>query len=287
MHYYPTLDLPLSFPCLMGILNVTPDSFSDGGQFEDVDGAVARGLQMVREGAAIVDVGGESTRPGAEGVSADEELRRVLPVVERLHAQSEAYISIDTMKAAVAARAVAAGATVVNDVSALRHDPQMLDVVATSGCACCLMHMRGVPRTMQDAPRYADVVGEVAAFLEKRLAHITGYGVREEQVLLDPGIGFGKTVEHNLLLLNGLDKIAALGRPVVLGTSRKRFLGALLNGAGVAERTTATAATTVLGALAGAAVFRVHDVRANREALRVALAVMHPEAAAMGAIRDV
>lgn len=287
MHYYPTLDLPLSFPCLMGILNVTPDSFSDGGQFEDVDGAVARGLQMVREGAAIVDVGGESTRPGAEGVSADEELRRVLPVVERLHAQSEAYISIDTMKAAVAARAVAAGATVVNDVSALRHDPQMLDVVATSGCACCLMHMRGVPRTMQDAPRYADVVGEVAAFLEKRLAHITGYGVREEQVLLDPGIGFGKTVEHNLLLLNGLDKIAALGRPVVLGTSRKRFLGALLNGAGVAERATATAATTVLGALAGAAVFRVHDVRANREALRVALAVMHPEAAAMGAIRDV
>jgi dihydropteroate synthase len=287
VHYYPTLDLPLSFPCLMGILNVTPDSFSDGGQFEDVDGAVARGLQMVREGAAIVDVGGESTRPGAEGVSADEELRRVLPVVERLHAQSEAYISIDTMKAAVAARAVAAGATVVNDVSALRHDPQMLDVVATSGCACCLMHMRGVPRTMQDAPRYADVVGEVAAFLEKRLAHITGYGVREEQVLLDPGIGFGKTVEHNLLLLNGLDKIAALGRPVVLGTSRKRFLGALLNGAGVAERATATAATTVLGALAGAAVFRVHDVRANREALRVALAVMHPEAAAMGAIRDV
>lgn len=285
--HYPTLDLPLSFPCLMGILNVTPDSFSDGGQFEDVDGAVARGLQMVREGAAIVDVGGESTRPGAEGVSADEELRRVLPVVERLHAQSEAYISIDTMKAAVAARAVAAGATVVNDVSALRHDPQMLDVVATSGCACCLMHMRGVPRTMQEAPRYADVVGEVAAFLEKRLAYITGHGVREERVLLDPGIGFGKTVEHNLLLLNGLDKIAALGRPVVLGTSRKRFLGALLNGAGVAERTTATAATTVLGALAGAAVFRVHDVRANREALRVALAVMHPEAAVTGAIRDV
>lgn len=276
MSRYPALGLPLTLPCIMGILNVTPDSFSDGGAYPDVEAAAARGLEMVTAGAAVVDVGGESTRPGSEGVPADEELRRVLPVIERLHDRTSVLISVDTMKATVARRAVAAGAVLINDVSALRHDSEMLAVAAESGCAVCLMHMVGVPKTMQDTPRYGDVVSEVAAFLEQRLAAAVAGGVREEQILLDPGIGFGKTLKHNLLLLKHLDRIVALGRPVLLGASRKRFLGALLGDAPPRARDTATAATTVMGALAGAAVFRVHDVRANLEALRVAQAVQYP-----------
>jgi dihydropteroate synthase len=256
----------------MGVLNVTPDSFSDGGRFFAPDAALTQALALVREGAAVVDIGGESTRPGSDPVTLDDELQRVVPVVEALATRVGVPISVDTTKAEVARRALAAGARMVNDVSALRTDPEMAGAVAEAGCPVCLMHMRGQPKTMQDAPRYDDVVGEVIAFLEERMAFAVASGVREEQVLLDPGIGFGKTIEHNLTLLRHLDRLVALGRPVVLGTSRKRFLGAIL-GAEPGERVVGTMATTVIGLLAGAHVFRVHDVKPNYEALRVALAV--------------
>jgi dihydropteroate synthase len=268
----PTFSLDLPFPAIMGVVNVTPDSFSDGGMFLAADAALDQGLMLVREGASIVDIGGESTRPGSEAVSAAEELRRVLPVVEALAGSVGVPISVDTMKAQVARRALAAGAMIVNDVSALRFDEEMAGVVAESGCPVCLMHMKGQPRTMQDDPRYDDVVDEVLRFLEERLAFALMRGVREEQVMLDPGIGFGKTVAHNLALLGGLDRLASLGRPVVLGASRKRFLGAIL-GVEPADRVIGTVATTVIGFLAGASIFRVHDVKPNFEALRVALAV--------------
>jgi dihydropteroate synthase len=257
----------------MGIVNVTPDSFSDGGEHADTDSAVAHGLLLAAEGAAILDVGGESTRPGSGSVAADDELSRIVPVIERLAVASAALISVDTTKAVVARAALDAGAVLVNDVTALRGDPAMAALVAERGCPVCLMHMLGEPRTMQDDPRYDDVVGEVVAFLEERLAFAVAAGVREEQVLLDPGIGFGKTVRHNLLLLAHLDRIAALGRPVVLGASRKRFIGALL-GAEPGERAIGTVATTVLGLARGAAIVRVHDVRPNVEALRVAQAIL-------------
>jgi dihydropteroate synthase len=257
----------------MGIVNVTPDSFSDGGLYTDTESAVARGLLLVSEGAAIIDVGGESTRPGSEPVAVGDELARVVPAIEGLAAASQALISIDTTKAAVARAALDVGAGLVNDVTALRGDPAMAGLVAERGCPVCLMHMLGEPRTMQEAPHYEDVVGEVIAFLERRLTDALAAGVREEQVLLDPGIGFGKTLDHNLLLLRHLDRIAALGRPVVLGASRKRFIGALL-GAAPVERAIGTVATTVLGLAGGAAVVRVHDVRANLEALRVAEAIL-------------
>jgi dihydropteroate synthase len=273
MTVYPQLSLGVELPCVMGILNVTPDSFSDGGRFDQLQAAVAQAARMVAEGAAIVDVGGESTRPGADPVSTDEELRRVLPVIEALRDQGlPVLISVDTMKAEVARRALDAGAALVNDQSALRYDPAMAGLVAQRGCAVCLMHMQGEPKTMQDDPRYVDVVAEVAAFLRERLAFAAESGIRPEQVLIDPGIGFGKAVEHNLTLLRHLDQLVALGRPVVLGASRKRFWGALLGGE-PEVRAAATAATTALGALAGVAVFRVHDVLPNVQALRVARAV--------------
>jgi dihydropteroate synthase len=216
----------------MGVLNVTPDSFSDGGLFFDEQAAVDHGVELVEQGALILDVGGESTRPGAEPVAVGEELRRVVPVVEGLSRQVDrTQISIDTSKAAVARAAIGAGATLVNDVSALRADPEMVGVVAESGADCCLMHMLGEPRTMQRAggPRYKDVVDEVKAFLEERMAFAVGEGIQERRILLDPGIGFGKTVAHNLELLRRLDELVALGRPVVVGTSRKSFLGVLVS----------------------------------------------------------
>jgi dihydropteroate synthase len=268
----PTFSLELQFPAVMGIVNVTPDSFSDGGQFFAADAALEQALTLVREGASIVDIGGESTRPGSELVSLDEELRRVLPVIEALAGRVGVPISVDTMKAEVARRALAAGASLLNDVSALRYDDEMVEVVAESGRPICLMHMQGMPKTMQDDPRYDDVVDEVLAFLEGRMVFALARGVREEQIVVDPGIGFGKTVAHNLALLDRLDRFTALGRPVLLGASRKRFLGAIL-GAEPAGRTVGTVATTVIGYLAGAHIFRVHDVKPNFEALRVALAV--------------
>ncbi len=219
----------------MGVLNVTPDSFSDGGLFLEPEAAAAHARALVREGADILDIGGESTRPGAEPVPVEEELRRVVPVIEAIAeadttkaAQDGPQISIDTSKAAVAEAALAAGASFVNDVSALRADPKMAGVVASSGCECCLMHMLGEPRTMQADPKYGDVVDDVRAFLETRMAWAVRAGVAEDKIVLDPGIGFGKTLAHNLALLARLDEIAALGRPVLIGTSRKSFLGRVL-----------------------------------------------------------
>jgi dihydropteroate synthase len=262
-------------PVIMGVVNVTPDSFSDGGLFLDADAAVEHGRRLSGEGAAILDVGGESTRPGADPVAEDEELSRVLPVVERLAADAGApdvRISIDTTKSAVARAALDAGAEIVNDVSAFRFDPGLAGVVAEAGADCCLMHMLGEPRTMQQDPRYDDVVSEVKAFLEERLAFAASEGIAEERVWLDPGIGFGKTVEHNLELLRRLDEIVAIGRPVVIGTSRKSFLGKLAGGRDEGERLPGTIATNVLALERGATVFRVHDVAPNTDALAVAAA---------------
>jgi dihydropteroate synthase len=262
-------------PVIMGVVNVTPDSFSDGGLFLDADAAVEHGRRLAAEGAHILDVGGESTRPGAEPVAEDEELRRVLPVIERLAEDAGApdvRISIDTTKSAVASAALGAGAGIVNDVSAFRFDPGLAGLVGESEADCCLMHMLGEPRTMQRDPRYEDVVSEVKAFLEERLAFAMGEGVAEERVWLDPGIGFGKTVEHNLELLRRLDEIVAIGRAVVVGTSRKSFLGKLAGGRDEGERLPGTIATNVLALERGATVFRVHDVAPNADALAVAAA---------------
>jgi dihydropteroate synthase len=259
---------------VMGVVNVTPDSFSDGGRFLDPGAAVAHGLRLAAEGAAILDVGGESTRPGAAPVPVEEELRRVLPVVEGLGAAGTgARVSIDTSKAAVARAALDAGASYVNDVTALRGDAAMAGLVADRGVDCCLMHMLGEPRTMQDDPRYDDVVADVKAFLEARLAFAVDAGVAEERITLDPGIGFGKTLEQNLELLRRLGEIVALGRPVMVGTSRKSFLGRL-TGREVDERLAGTIATNVLAFARGASLFRVHDVAPVRDALTVTAATV-------------
>jgi len=257
----------------MGVVNVTPDSFSDGGVNFEPSTAVASARRMLAEGAAIVDVGGESTRPESEGVSAEEELRRVVPVLEGL--QGEVPVSIDTSKAAVALRALELGAELVNDVTALRSDPELGGVVAESGAYLCLMHMQGEPRTMQADPHYEDVVSEVAAFLEERLAFAVSEGVSEEHVCIDPGIGFGKTVEHNFELIRRLDELTALGRPVVIGFSRKRSLGRLL---GDPDATTGSVAASVGAAVAayerGATILRAHDVLEHVEALTAARAAL-------------
>jgi dihydropteroate synthase len=267
--------MDLSRPAVMGVVNVTPDSFSDGGLYLDVDAAVMHGEKLVRDGAAIVDVGGESTRPGADPVPADAELERVVPVIERL-AAGGATVSVDTRKLAVAEAALQAGARIVNDVWAFRNEPGLAGLVAGAGAHCCLMHMLGDdPRTMQHAPRYDDVVSEVKAFLEERLAFAVGEGVPEHHVWLDPGIGFGKTVDHNLELLRRLDEIVAIGRPVVVGTSRKSFLGRL-TGKPQHEREHATTATNVIAYERGASIFRVHDVAAAVDALTVATATVGP-----------
>jgi dihydropteroate synthase len=272
------MDTPaVGLPLIMGVVNVTPDSFSDGGLFLDADAAVEHGLRLVDEGADILDVGGESTRPGAEPVGEEEERERVLPVVERLARDAGARLSIDTTKLAVARAALDAGATLVNDVSAFRFDPGMAALVAETGAGCCLMHMLGEPRTMQEDPRYDDVVSDVKAFLEERLAFAVSEGIDEERVWLDPGIGFGKTVEHNLELLRRLDEIVAIGRPVVVGTSRKSFLGKLVGGRDEGQRLPGTIATNVLALERGASVFRVHDVAQNADALAVAAATFSPD----------
>ncbi len=259
---------------IVGILNVTPDSFSDGGRFLERDAAAAHGRELVADGADILDVGGESTRPGAEPVSVEEERRRVVPVLEDL-AGADAQLSVDTSKVAVARAALDAGASCVNDVTAFRSEPAMAALVAERGADCCLMHMRGEPRTMQDDPRYDDVVSEVKAFLEERLTFAVREGVAEERIHLDPGIGFGKTVEHNLELMRRLDEIAALGRPVMIGVSRKAFLGRI-TGRSVEDRVAATVAASVLAWERGAAMLRVHDVAAVRDGLAVAGATVGP-----------
>jgi dihydropteroate synthase len=259
---------------VMGVVNVTPDSFSDGGRYLDARAAVAHGRLLAGEGADLLDVGGESTRPGAAPVGAEEEAARVVPVVEALAPHTR--VSVDTTKASVARAALAAGATYVNDVSALRFDPELAGVVADAGVDCCLMHMRGEPRTMQDDPRYEDVVSDVKAHLEERIAFAVSAGIAEERVHVDPGIGFGKTGAHNLELLRRLDEIVVLGFPVVVGTSRKSFLGRL-TGRDVDDRLPGTIATNVLALERGASIFRVHDVAPVRDALTVTAATLRPE----------
>jgi len=261
-------------PSVMGVVNVTPDSFSDGGVNLDRRAAVASAHRMLAEGAAIVDIGGESTRPGSASVTADEELRRVVPVLEELEG---APVSIDTSKAEVAARALALGAELVNDVTALRADPAVAGVVAEAGAYLCLMHMRGEPRTMQDDPRYDDVVAEVAHFLDERLAFAVAQGIPEEAICLDPGIGFGKTVEHNFELLRRVDELTALGRPILVGISRKSSLGKIMgNPDAKTGSTAASVGAAVLAYERGASIFRVHDVREHVEALTAARAVVAP-----------
>jgi dihydropteroate synthase len=257
---------------IMGVVNVTPDSFSDGGAFEDPVAAILHARRLAGEGADILDVGGESTRPGADPVPVEEELRRVVPVVEGIAGLGlPVQISVDTMKLAVAAAALDAGASYVNDVTAFRHEPALAGLVADRGVDCCLMHMLGEPRTMQQDPRYDDVVDDVKAFLIERMEAAMAAGVREERIQLDPGIGFGKTLEHNVELLRRLDELVAIGRPIVIGTSRKSFLGRI-TGRDVTERVHATAATSVIAFERGAQVFRVHDVAATADALAVAAA---------------
>jgi dihydropteroate synthase len=260
---------------IMGVINVTPDSFSDGGRYLDAQAAIAHGLELEAEGAVILDVGGESTRPGAAPVPEDEELRRVIPVIEGLVARgTRARISIDTSKSAVAARALDAGATLVNDVTALRADPEMAAVVARAGVDCCLMHMLGDPRTMQDDPRYDDVVGDIKAFLEERMSFAVAAGIALERIMVDPGIGFGKTIAHNLELLRRLDEFLELGRPLVIGTSRKSFLGKLTGRESPDDRVAATIATNVLAYERGARIFRVHDVGPVHDALTLTAATV-------------
>ena len=258
-------------PTVMGVLNVTPDSFSDGGRFIDPGDAIAHGRRLTEEGAALVDVGGESTRPGAAQVSAEEELARIQPVLEGLRGLP---VSIDTSKAEVARRALELGAELVNDVTALRADPDLAEVVADGDAFVCLMHMQGEPRTMQVAPRYDDVVSDVLAFLEERVAFAVSRGVAEKRICVDPGIGFGKTPDQNLELLRRLDVLAALGRPVLVGVSRKSTLGKILGDSGA---TTGSLAASIGAAVTayerGASMIRAHDVRETVEALEVAAAV--------------
>ena len=259
---------------LMGVLNVTPDSFSDGGRFLDADAAIAHGRELIAEGADILDVGGESTRPGAEPVAAAQEMERVGPAIEGL-AGAGVLLSIDTSKAAVAELALRSGAGLVNDVTALRGDREMAGLIASSGAECCLMHMLGEPRTMQREPRYGDVVDEVKAFLAERLEFALAAGIDERRIMLDPGIGFGKSTGHNLALLARLGELAELGRPIVIGTSRKRFLAAIAPGERAeSERLPGTIATNVLAYERGASVFRVHDVAPVRDALAAAAATL-------------
>jgi dihydropteroate synthase len=268
----PPIDERFERPSVMGVVNVTPDSFSDGGVNYRADDAIASARRMVEEGAAIVDVGGESTRPGSEAVTLEEELRRVVPVLEAV--AHDLPVSIDTSKAEVGRRALRLGVELVNDVTALRAEPELAGVVADAGAYLCLMHMQGEPRTMQVAPRYDDVASEVAAFLEERLAFAVSQGTPEEHVCLDPGIGFGKTVEHNFELIRRLDVLTAIGRPVVIGFSRKRSLGRIL---GDPDATTGPLSASIAAAVTayerGATILRVHDVREHVQALTVARAV--------------
>jgi dihydropteroate synthase len=256
----------------MGILNVTPDSFSDGGAFVKPQAAVRRGIELAAEGADVIDIGGESTRPGARGVSLNEELRRTLPVIERLAVAVSIPLSIDTTKAEVAAKAIRAGASIVNDISALRADPRMPEIVAAGGAAVILMHMRGTPQTMQQAPRYHDVVGEVVSFLAAAAARARQQGIDARRILIDPGLGFGKTVRHNLELMRSLKRLGTLGYPVVIGPSRKSFIGKTVH-ADVTERLGGTLGCVAAAMQQGVHMVRVHDVRETIQCLRMLEAI--------------
>lgn len=252
----------------MGIINVTPDSFSDGGAFLDPEAAVARARTMVAEGADLIDIGGESTRPGAREVPLEEELDRVVPVIRAVAKELSVPVSVDTSKPAVMREAVAAGAVLINDVMALRR-PGALEAATSLGVPVCLMHMQGEPRTMQHEPRYDDVTGEVLAFLAERVAACQAAGIAADQMLVDPGFGFGKTLEHNLRLMRELPRFAALGRPLLVGVSRKSMIGALLGGAPTGERVYGSLAAALYAVERGAAVIRAHDVRPTADVLRV------------------
>jgi dihydropteroate synthase len=260
---------------IMGVLNVTPDSFSDGGEFLNTENAVEHGVRMAAEGADIVDVGGESTRPGAQATSGEEELRRVIPVIEQLRRKSEVIISIDTSKAEVARAAVRAGASIVNDVTGGRADEEMMQLIAETKAAFVIMHMQGTPLTMQIAPHYTNVVLEVADFFRQQYARAIVYNIDPMAIAFDPGIGFGKTLEHNLELLAQVERLRACDRPIVIGVSRKSFLGKLINSAQTSDRRAPAVALTSLLRLRGADVLRVHEVKENVNALKVTEAILH------------
>lgn len=259
---------------VMGILNVTPDSFSDGGCFDEVERAMQHAREMIRQGAMMIDIGGESTRPGAAAVSEQEEMRRTLPVIERLRREWDGLISIDTQKAVVAEAALRAGADIVNDVSGLTVDAGMISVCAKSDCGVVVMHMQGSPETMQNHPTYHEVVGDIRAFFEERLATLSDAGIAKERICFDPGIGFGKTLEHNLALLRHLDQLVPVGQPLLLGVSRKSLFAKLCGAQQPADRDVATAAATALARQQGVMLHRVHDVKGNLDALRVCEAMM-------------
>ncbi len=258
---------------VMGILNVTPDSFHDGGRYASLEAAMAQARAMAADGAGIIDIGGESTRPGAAAVDVDDEIKRVIPAIEAVAAELETPVSIDTSKAKVAAQALKAGAVMINDVTALRGDPRMAAIAAEAGCPVCLMHMLGEPRTMQDNPLYEDVVVQIEEFFQERISFAVSQGIKRENIILDPGIGFGKTVEHNLTILGNLDEFAALALPLMIGVSRKRFIGAVAGENDTAGRLPGTIAANVLARAGGAGIFRVHDVAENVQALKVAEAI--------------
>jgi len=260
-------------PLIMGILNVTPDSFSDGGLYLDPEIAVARAIEMVKEGADIIDIGGESTRPGAEPVSVEEELRRVIPVIKTLSKHLEIPISIDTYKAEVAKQAIKAGASIVNDISGLRFDPEMASVVAKNGVAIVIMHIKGTPKDMQKEPYYEDLFGEINQYLAESIQIARSAGVQEEAIVVDPGIGFGKQPEHNLQILKHLDRFSVHKRPILVGPSRKSFIGLILGGVPPEQRIDGTAAAVALSIANGASIVRVHDVRKMADVVKVAWAI--------------
>jgi dihydropteroate synthase len=270
-----TLDLG-SRTRIMGILNVTPDSFSDGGLFADVGKAVSHARNMVTAGADIIDIGGESTRPGSEPLAEEEELRRVIPLIEQLTKELTVPISIDTYKASVARKALDAGASIVNDISGLRFSPDMAKVVAEYGAAVIIMHIKGTPRNMQQNPVYDDVIGEIITYLDEGIAIAERAGVDRDKTLIDPGIGFGKRLEHNLAILNRLDEFRSLGRPIVLGTSRKKFIGTVLDISAPEQRIEGTAATVAIGIERGASIVRVHDVANIARIVRMTDAIVKP-----------
>lgn len=263
----------------MGILNVTPDSFSDGGQYQNVDAAIKHALQMVQEGVDIIDVGGESTRPGSQRIKSDEQIKRALPVIQTLKNEipEKVLISIDTTLAEVACDALDAGASIINDISAGRDDPEIMKLAAKKQCPYILMHMQGEPGNMQNNPVYGDVVEEIRSFLIERAQVATNAGIKKENIIIDPGIGFGKTKEHNLELMVNLRRFVDTGYPVLLGTSRKRFMGSICASATADQLIGATCATTAIGVFAGVKIFRVHDVRENRQAADVAWTILNSD----------
>jgi len=271
--------IPVDYTCpiIVGILNVTPDSFSDGGQYQNIDAAVNHALQMVEQGADIIDVGGESTRPGSQRIQADEQIKRVLPVIQALKRKipEKVLISIDTTLTETAIAALDAGASIINDISAGRDDPGIFQLAAQKQCPYILMHMQGSPGNMQDNPVYGDVVEEIRSFLIERAQVATNEGIKKENIIIDPGIGFGKTKEHNLQLMASLHRFVDTGFPVLLGTSRKRFMGSICSGVTPDQLIGATCATTALGVAAGVKIFRVHDVRENRQAADMAWTILN------------